>query len=231
MTDGTTIDEASGARLVIPRWQVLVLLVGFPIAYWINSVMPWSYRLFVERDHRYFLAFGISICVLHWASLATALWFVKQAGGTPSTIGLHLRASGLALFVVAIAVVGGALIAVRHQWPIHDAPPDDWRFYYPFTLAERCLFVFMAISAGFCEEVVYRGFAIESLKGRGWRTWSAIIAGTIAFIFIHGITALFIFPLLFVVGLFYSGLYLWRKSLTPGIYLHASFNVMAVMAI
>ncbi len=63
----------------LPRWQVLVLMVGFPVLYWLNSVTPWAYGLFVQRDHSHFMSFGISVLVLHWLSLATALYFVRQA--------------------------------------------------------------------------------------------------------------------------------------------------------
>ncbi len=130
-----------------------------------------------------------------------------------------------------MAAVGGILIYLRQQYPMHDEPPGDFRFFYPFTLAERCLFVFMAISAGFCEETVYRGFAITKLQGRGWRTWQVIVLSTLSFIFMHGIAGLFMFPFLFVVGLFYAGLFLWRRNLTPCIYLHTLFDLMAVAAI
>lgn len=225
-TDGS---DAPLARL--PRWQALTVLVGFPLAYWINGLTPWSYGLFVERDHRFFLPFGVSICLLHWASLALTLWFVRRSGATPREIGLHLRAKGLFAFAAVVAVVGGALIALRTAFPIHEAPPGDWRVSYPFTLDERIFFVFLALSAGFCEEVVYRGFAITALRQRGWRTWQAVALATLSFVMIHGVAAIFLFPFLIAAGLIYGGIFLWRKSLTPLIYLHALFDVTAVLAV
>lgn len=214
-----------------PRWHVLVLLIGFPLAYWINGLLPWSYNLYVKRDHDYFIPFGASVCVLHWASVLFTLWSLKQIGSRPRDIGFHLRAGGILALVVSVVAIGAALIFTRQTWPLHDAPPKDFTFFYPFTLPERCFFVFMALSAGICEEIVYRGYAITSLQARGWRTWQAVLLAAISFVFMHGIAALFLFPFLLVVGLVYGGLFLWRKSLTPLIWLHALFDLMAVMAI
>ncbi|QDU31961.1 CAAX amino terminal protease self- immunity [Anatilimnocola aggregata] len=215
----------------LPRWQLLTIMVGFPLAYWINGLMPWCYGLFVKRDHSFFIPFGLSVCLLHWASLLAALYFLRQAGGRPSDLGFHMRVGGMVALVVTVVVVGGLLIAVRRAWPIFEAPPNDVRFYYPFTLAERCFFIFMALSAGICEEIVYRGFAISALQGRGWRTWQAVVLSTLSFVFIHGIASIFMFPFLFLAGLLYAGIFLWRKDLTLAIWLHALFDVMAVMAI
>jgi membrane protease YdiL (CAAX protease family) len=123
------------------------------------------------------------------------------------------------------------LIGLRQAAPVHADPPGDWRFYYPFTLAERSLFIFVAISAGFCEEVVFRGFAISALKQRGWKTWQAVLLATLSFIGIHGIAGIFLSPFLFVAGLFYAGLFLWRRNLTLAIYVHTLFDLMSVAAV
>jgi membrane protease YdiL (CAAX protease family) len=215
----------------LPRWHVLLLLVGFPVAYWLNGLMPWSYAFFVKRDHDYFIPFGISVCVLHWASLVFALWSLRSVGAKGSDIGLHFTSLKWIVLVAVVALLGGGLIAVRTQWPANDSPPSDPRFFYPFTLPERCFFVFMALSAGICEEIVYRGYAISALQARGSRTWQALVLAAISFVLMHGIASLFLFPFLFVVGLVYGGLFLWRRNLTPLIWLHTLFDLMAVMAI
>lgn len=221
----------STSPVVPPRWHLLVLLVAFPMAYWINGFLPWSYQFFVKRDHGFFIPFGASVCLVHWASVCFALWSLQKIGARPRDIGLHISTGRIALLVTIVVAIGTALIAARQRWPIHDAPPQDFTFFYPFTLPERCFFIFMALSAGICEEIVYRGYALTALQGRGWRTWQAVLLAAISFVFMHGIASLFLFPFLFVVGLVYGGLFLWRKSLTPLIWLHCLFDLMAVVAI
>jgi hypothetical protein len=88
-----------------------------------------------------------------------------------------------------------------------------------------------AISAGFCEELIYRGFGIRVLQGRGMRTWLAVLLASLSFVMIHGVSAVFLFPFLFIAGLIFSGIFLWRKSLTLGICLHAMFDLLALWVV
>jgi membrane protease YdiL (CAAX protease family) len=229
MAEAANVDHAT--PVVPPRWHVLVLLIAFPLAYWLNGLMPWSYQFFVKRDHSYFIPFGAAVCLLHWASACFALWSLRKIGARPRDIGLHISAGRIVVLVATVVAIGAALIAARQRWPIHTVPPSDFTFFYPFTRAERCFFVFMALSAGICEEIVYRGYAITALQGRGWRTWQAVVLAAISFVFMHGIASLFLFPFLIVVGLVYGCLFLWCKSLTPLIWLHCLFDLMAVVAI
>jgi uncharacterized protein len=230
VAEGESIsNQASGVKP--PRWHVLVLLIAFPLAYWINGFMPWSYQFFVKRDHGFFIPFGASVCLLHWASVIFALWSLRQIGARPRDIGLHISTGRILALVAIVVAMGAALIAVRQTWPIQEAPPQDFMFFYPFTLPERCFFIFMALSAGICEEIVYRGYAIRALQGRGCRTWQAITLAAISFVFMHGIASLFLFPFLILVGLVYGCVFHWRNSLTPLIWLHTLFDLMAIIAI
>jgi membrane protease YdiL (CAAX protease family) len=87
------------------------------------------------------------------------------------------------------------------------------------------------LSAGFCEEFVYRGWAIRVLQAKGFRTWQAVALATVSFVFIHGVAALVLFPVLIIAGILYSLLFLWTRRLSPGIYLHALFDMMSLLAV
>ncbi len=92
------------------------------------------------------------------------------------------------------------------------------------------MWVFMSFTAGFCEELVYRGFAIRMLQRRGLRTWLAVLLATVAFVFVHGVAAVFLGHIYFVAGLLFAALFLWRRSLVPGMCLHALVDVSAILA-
>ena len=47
----------------------------------------------------------------------------------------------------------------------------------------------------------------------------------------HGLGAIFLFPLLLVAGVLFSALYLWRKDLTLCIYLHTLFDLSSILAV
>ena len=84
----------------------------------------------------------------------------------------------------------------------------------------------MSLTAGFCEELIYRGFGIRALQ-RNMRTWLAVGVATLAFFFMHGMSALAPSPFLIIytMGLVFSVLFLWRGSLVPVICLHALIDV------
>jgi hypothetical protein len=212
----------------LPRWQVLLVLVGFPVVYWLNSFTPWSYGLFVDGDRGWYVGFAASVLVLHWGTTLLALHLVRRGGGTWREIGLNVNLPGVVIMLSLLLALGSAMVALR-PWcaPRYDEIPD-WMALYPFTTTESVMMLLMAVSAGFCEEVIYRGFAIRVLQGRGTRTWAAVLLALLSFIFMHGVMALFVFPLLIVAGLIASAIFLWRKSLTPVICLHAVFDLMMV---
>lgn len=211
----------------IPRWQFVVVLVGFPVLYLANSFLPWSVGQWEGQDHSFYIPFWISIAILHWTSVALVILLIKRARGHLRDVGLDLS-TGKALIMVSLyLLVGLGFILFRATWPDETAASSAGSA--PRTLPEQFFWLFMSLTAGFCEEFVYRGFAIRYLQGRGVRTWVAVLAATLAFVLVHGKAAQIIFPILLVAGLLFSVLFLWRRSLVPGICLHALIDLYAII--
>jgi membrane protease YdiL (CAAX protease family) len=77
------------------------------------------------------------------------------------------------------------------------------------------------------EEVVFRGFLLTRLRALVGRWWLAIFIGAILFSFGHiyqGLLGMFV---TFILGLILGALFVWRKSLVPGIVYHICQNVLA----
>ena len=227
----STQQSVASSPITLPRWQVLLLLVGFPALYVANSLTPWSVGFFGEHDRRYYLPFWASVAVLHWTSLVLAAVFINRAGGQMSEIGFKLRSRGTVAVVGFIVGVGVVLILIRQAWPASTGASPDWHVFYPATLTERAFWVFMCLTAGFCEEFVYRGYGIRVLQLRGLRTWKAVALATTSFVFVHGLAGVFLFPFYFIAGLLFAIIFLWRRSLVPGICVHALFDLLALLAI
>jgi membrane protease YdiL (CAAX protease family) len=215
----------------LSRRQVWLILAGFPALYWINGLMPWTMGLFVRQEHDHLVWFYVSTCILHWTSFIVVVVLVKRSGGAMEDIGLRFGPAGWLTLTIVVFAAGAVWIWLRSMWGAAETPVEGWQIMYPWTPLERWLFVFVAFSAGVCEETVYRGFGIRALQARGVRTWKAVVLATLSFVLIHGLFGVIAFPFLFVAGLLYAGLFLWRRSLTLGIYVHALFDVMAVAAV
>ncbi len=54
----------------------------------------------------------------------------------------------------------------------------------------RIIFIIMGFLAGLAEELVYRGYAISTLKSQGINNWFAVILVSIPFIFQHGLKSI-----------------------------------------
>lgn len=214
--------------IVLPVWSVLVVLVGLPAIYIANSLMPWSVELLRRHNHAFFFQFWCSIAFLHWCSVALIGMLLKRKGSVLKDIGLDLSPLRIALMIGVPVVIGGTLIMLRKMGIDHGSKSPE--VVSPFTNGERWFWIFMSFTAGFCEELVYRGFAIRALQGLNIRTWLAILAATLSFVLMHGVSVLTSVPfvIIYVAGLLFSALFIWRRSLIPGIILHTLFDLMSI---
>lgn len=96
----------------------------------------------------------------------------------------------------------------------------------PRTQDERRAFVMLAISAGVCEEIVYRGFLIHYLDHYA-PLWTAVLLSSVLFGFAHAYQALW--PNVLntgLVGLGLAVLYLLTGSLWLPMLAHAIFDIL-----
>lgn len=221
---GTNTDQ----KLILPLWQVLLILIGLPAVYIVNSLMPWSTGLLRQHDHTFFFQFWGSIALLHWISVALIIFFLKRTGIRLNAIGLNLSTIRIAVMMGIPIVIGSLLIVLRSAGIDPGSQHPD--VVSPATMKERWFWIFMSLTAGFCEELVYRGFAIRALQGHNIHILIAVCIATFSFVFMHGVSVLALVPfvIIYVMGLIFSLLFLWRRSLVPGICLHTLFDLMSI---
>jgi membrane protease YdiL (CAAX protease family) len=220
--------DSQNPKIILPPLQVLLILVGLPCIYMANSLMPWSIGLLRQHNHAYFFPFWTSIALLHWSTVALIIILLKRRGVGLAHIGLTLSPVRIALIIGIPIVVGVSLILLRSAGI--DPGSKNPEVVSPATMEEKCFWIFMSFTAGFCEELVYRGFAIRSLQGLNLHTGIAILIATLSFVLMHGVSVLTPVPfvIIYVAGLFFSALFVWRRSLTPGIFLHTLFDLMSI---
>lgn len=213
--------------LHVPQWHVGVILVGFPLLYVGNSLLPWSCELFVNGQRGHYFAFLASAAVLHWLSVLAVAASVSRAGAGLSEIGFSMTGKQVAVYLAVAAGLGAALIGWRPTIPLSE-PAEGWKVIYPVLTIERYFWILICVTAGFCEEFVYRGFAIRALQGRGWPTWQAVLLASVSFVVMHGVMVLSVYPLLFLAGLVFSGIFVLRGRLRTGIYVHTITDLLAL---
>jgi hypothetical protein len=201
---------------------VALLLAGFPALYLLNSLSPWARRFSVDHDATGFFPFLASLLALHWLSAGVTVWVLRRSRLRVADVGLAISPRAGARLVGLLVAVGAAIVLLRGALgPVEPLWQGPAAGLHLTTTAQRGAWIVGSLSAGFCEELVYRGFGITLLRARGVRTWLAVVLPTLSWVLVHGVGGVLLFVPHFLVGLLFAGLFLWRRSLAPVMFVHA----------
>lgn len=177
-------------------------------AYRTTAIQEWSFTLLLV------LAWGLS--GRSWGSLGFALPGDLRFGTAAGLVGLCVL--GLALQSRVVARSEAARAQVREQiGPVEYLLPAERR--------ELQRFMALSLTAGICEEVVYRGYVMAVLNAFGGAAL-AVVGSTLLFALGHVYQGRGVAKVA-VVGLVAALLYLLGRSLWPVIVLHAALDAFA----
>lgn len=217
-------------------WKVLLIIIGFPILYILFGKTSIAIELFVNKNLDYYIPFWGGIILLHWLSVLVVIKYLKSQKKTLLDIGYKLSKKGT-LYLISGYLLVAILVLIGIEFMLHNVEIDTSKFatisgLIPKTTAHRIFFILLVFSTGFCEEIVYRGFAITQLNEVGLNKWIALLIAAFLFIGIHGINAYtnrFFF--LFGGGIMFGLTFLFSKRLLPSILIHLLINLSAMLAI
>ena len=126
--------------------------------------------------------------------------------------------------VATVAVLRGVMPLLYHvlgRWP------STTRFLLPKNAFESTVWIAVSITAGVCEELVYRGYLQRQL----WSLTSSLPAALLLQALTFGITHIYQGwrPALVtaIYGLVFGLVAAWRQSIIPGAIAHASVDILA----
>jgi len=230
MADSATI-RSTGTTARLMRRDVLAVLTVFPVLYLLHGFFPDSQRLFVDHDHRAWGAFWGVIAVLHWTSVAAVLLTLRRRGVTLADLGLRASPRKLLAVTAALVAYGLAITLVRaHVGPLPGVHNPVFGIAAPWTTSEGLRWIPMAITAGYCEELVYRGFGINGQVIAGATRTRAITTATIAFVFLHGFSAFVLFPIYIAVAMLGKAILRRTGNLLPAMVVHSLIDLTVIIA-
>jgi uncharacterized protein len=101
----------------------------------------------------------------------------------------------------------------------------------PVTGVEMLLFLIMSISAGICEELVFRGYLQQQFARMGHRVWAGIVLSALVFGGAHGYEGIAGILLIAAYGAMFGVLALRRRGLRTGMIAHAWHDSLSGVAL
>jgi len=211
----------SDLQTLAPAWHtagVLLLLVG---------LVGLSMSMRAGHTHHRLLGYSISIAA-EWL-IVGFIWLGARWGGpslrtlagaiAPSWRSI-LRDIGLAIayLVVANILLGGiSFLLARLLGPSKGGSLQNM---LPQGGLENVVFLLLAVTAGFCEETIFRGYLQRHFTAWTRSAVAGIAAQGILFGVAHAYQGLNMIVVIAFYGCFFGLLANWRKSLRPGMIAH-----------
>lgn len=233
MTEGP--DAASGPRrgdLIAPLWHTMLLVsifLGVTIAGALFQRNAQSTSR-VLQQHPNVVPLYLSVIAVEWF-LVYGVWAGIHTRGLRlvDLIGGRWHSTKHVLIDIVLAIVVwilwiGIQVGVSRMVPSHAKSVSA---LFPRSLLEVVLWIATSLSAGFCEEVAFRGYFQKQFEAMTGSSAGGVILQGILFGISHGYQGLRAIIMIILFGFLYGILAFWRKSLRPGVILHAWSDIYA----
>jgi len=180
--------------------------------------------------------YGATIA-LQWLLLGVVAWRALARGLTTTELGLARQVS----FDLVLASVVGTAFLCTFQWfnlrrvgrmsgPTVDLMRQLAEHLLPTKAVEFAPYCALAVTAGVCEEFLYRGFVMAGLSRSGMPTWSVIVISSVLFGLAHAYQGKGGMIGTGLLGLLFAGSRLVFVSLVPAVIWHAAVDISAGVA-
>jgi CAAX protease family protein len=229
----STPSRDSSRKLLAPLWHTVVLVLILMVLAWGGARL--QHRAGpapgIVQQHSGIVPLYISLIISEWA----LVYFVWAAGlrrsGTPLLDVIGGRWSNWKMVVLDLAIA-------LPFWIVWEATgrlahrllgPDQAKsldVVLPVGVLEIVLWVAVSISAGLCEEVVFRGYLQKQFYALTGSIVLAVLFQGIVFGIGHSYQGLKQVVVITILGVLYGVLAAWRKNLRPGMIAHAFSDIV-----
>jgi uncharacterized protein len=175
-----------------------------------------------------------STIAFQWFAVAVVAWRAGVHGFTASQLGLTIHDRTR---IIVAAIVGAATIASLQCLNLRRVARIPVEVRGPLqAIAERILpkstvelfpYLALAITAGLCEEFLYRGFAMTILVHVGLQAWAVVLLSSVLFGLAHSYQGRGGIVMTFLIGLILGTSRFAYDSLVPAIFWHSAVDVVA----
>jgi membrane protease YdiL (CAAX protease family) len=207
----------------------------------LGLILPWRGRVRMKKllamprvTTMERLALYASTIAFQWFAVAVVAWRAWAHGFTASQLGLTIHDRSQ---ILVASIVGAATIAALQWLNLRrvEKIPVESRGHLQ-ALAERILpqstvellpYLALAITAGLCEEFLYRGFAMAVLVHIGLQAWAVVLISSALFGLAHSYQGRGGVVMTLIIGTILGTSRIAYDCLVPAIFWHSAVDVVA----
>jgi uncharacterized protein len=207
----------------------------------LGLILPWRGRMRMKKllamphvGTMERLGLYASTIAFQWFAVAVVAWRTWVHGFTASQLGLTIHDRTR---ILVASIVGAATIAALQWLNLRRVGriPVEARGSLQ-AIAERILpqstvellpYLALAITAGLCEEFLYRGFAMAVLAQIGLPAWAVVLLSSVLFGLAHSYQGRGGMVMTLLIGLLLGASRMAYGSLVPAIFWHSAVDVVA----
>jgi membrane protease YdiL (CAAX protease family) len=226
--------ESSNLELVAPPWHtasLVALFLGLAVsgAFFQRHARSQPEML---QQHSSLVPLYLSLIAMEWGLV---IW-VWRGGLLRTGTKLSELIGGKWSSPKDVLIDLGLAVGLWAVWMLIEMGWNRWfgtghavsiQSYLPRRPLEILLWVGVSISAGFCEELVFRGYFQKQFEAFTRSRWIAWLLQSVLFGIAHGYQGIEACAKIACFGALYGLLALWRKSLRPGMLAHAGSDILS----
>jgi uncharacterized protein len=184
----------------------------------------------VEALHSRVTNYLLLTIVFQWGLVLFVWWGIRKTGtslrslvgGRWSSLGSIAKDVGIGLIVWFLWCLGFAAFAwmsgMQHE------TRNEVQALMPTNALTLGLWILMSLTAGFCEELLYRGYLQRQFLAMSGSVRVAVVAQGLLFGAVHSYQGLTAVVIIAGVGIMFGTLAAWLRSLRPGMIAHAWYD-------
>lgn len=174
-----------------------------------------------------------TIMVMEWTLVALTAVIARRHGLTLRDLGQTLGNRRLTLVVMLSGLVAFLALSVFNASQIKKATRGQLsatvrraRKFVPIGFVEVSVFALVSVTAGICEEILYRGWLVSFLGAVSGSIWIGMVLAAVLFGFGHAYQGRQGIVGTGILGLLFGGMFVMVRSLVPGEVIHAAIDLV-----
>jgi hypothetical protein len=212
--------RSDALRPVAPPWHTAVVLIAMFVLAYRGHLRADGLRAMEHPDR---IQLYLRTILFQWLTLGFVLFRLWLGGSSPFTV-LGERWHSVREFFRDVLIGLLFLIAtitVTSIFGAHDHAGDRaTQFLLPQTTGEIAFWVAVSITAGVCEEAVYRGYLQRQFASFAKSVPVGIVLSGVVFGAAHSYQGLMRASMIGIMGILAGILAYWRQSVRPGMIAH-----------